>query len=203
MELDSTRTDILVQHAEYIASPGTREAFAYPVGSAALSPNWIYHAQMKGDIRDFRLHDSAGSQPFSLIVNRDSLLFYFRPPAVRSGRYFLVDLERSFEEVRENNSGEWTVRITSLESARRLWAYINSTSEFSSGDGKTTQIGYVNLNNQRCHGHRGFPGNDHLPKAYRMECLNEGCGHTYGANGSDVFQRKCPRCQGGAPGIEF
>lgn len=158
---------------------------------------------MKGAVRDFRLHDASGSQLFSLIVNRDSLLFYFRPPAVRSGRFSLRDLERSFEEVRENNSGEWTVRITNLESARRLWAYIVAMSEFLSGDGDTTQIGYVNSNNQRCQGHRGYPGNDHLQKAYRMECLNEDCGNTYGANGSDVFQRKCPRCQGGAPGIEF
>ena len=27
------------------------------------------------------------------------------------------------------------------------------------------------------------------------------CGHTYRSNGSDNFQRKCPRCQGGAPGL--
>lgn len=203
MGLDSTRTDILVQHAERIASPATREAFAYLVGSAALSPDWICHAQMKGEVHDFRFHDHAGSQPFSLIINRDSLLFYFRLPAVRSGRYLWTDLQSSFEEVRDNNSGEWTVRITHLESARRLWEFIVAASEFSPGDGKTTQIGYVNPNNQRCQGHRGVPGNDHLQWTYRMECLNDGCGHIYGANGSDVFQRKCPRCQGGAPGIDF
>jgi phage FluMu protein Com len=26
------------------------------------------------------------------------------------------------------------------------------------------------------------------------------CGHQYGANGSDYHHRKCPKCQGGAPG---
>jgi hypothetical protein len=72
-----------------------------------------------------------------------------------------------------------------------------------SGEGKTTQIGYVNRNRQKCLGHRGVPGTDHYQTAYRMQCEVEHCGHEYGANGSDVFQRKCPRCQGGMPGIEF
>jgi hypothetical protein len=29
----------------------------------------------------------------------------------------------------------------------------------------------------------------------------DACGHKYGSNGSDNFQRKCPSCQGGAPGL--
>lgn len=101
MGLDSTRTDILVQHAERIASPAAREAFAYLVGSTVLSPRWMCHAQMKGEVHDFRFHDDAGSQPFSLIINRDSLLFYFRLPAVRSGQYLWTDRQGGFEEVRE------------------------------------------------------------------------------------------------------
>jgi hypothetical protein len=28
-----------------------------------------------------------------------------------------------------------------------------------------------------------------------------GCGREYGANGSDIFQRKCPNCQGGTSGL--
>lgn len=72
-----------------------------------------------------------------------------------------------------------------------------------SGGTRTTQIGYVNRNNQRCSGHRGVVGNDHEQRAYKMECLEPQCGHVYGANGTDVFQRKCPRCQGGAAGILF
>ena len=72
---------------------------------------------------------------------------------------------------------------------------------FRDGGGNTTRVGYVNDNRQRCLGHRGRDGNDHLQKAYKMECLC--CGHVYGANGSDVFQRKCPECQGGRAGIDF
>jgi hypothetical protein len=61
----------------------------------------------------------------------------------------------------------------------------------------------VNRKNQRCCGHRGVAGNDHGQRSYRMKCLQPDCGHVYGANGTDVFQRKCSKCQGGAAGIRF
>ena len=73
--------------------------------------------------------------------------------------------------------------------------------KLSSGKGETTQIGFVNKNKQNCCGQRGLAGNDYGQLAYRMECLE--CGFVYGANGSDIFERKCPNCQGGAKGIEF
>ena len=73
--------------------------------------------------------------------------------------------------------------------------------EFSSGSSKTTTVGYVNRNRQEVHGTRGISGNDHLQKSYKLKCLY--CGHCYGSNGSDIFQRKCPICQDGAKGIEY
>lgn len=73
--------------------------------------------------------------------------------------------------------------------------------EWKSGDTETTQIGYLNRNRQRCLGHAGVKGNDHLQVAYKMECLD--CGYVYGANGADIFQRKCPECQDGLPGIPY
>lgn len=203
MPLDAANEELLVQHAAHIAQPEVRAAFAYLVGCAALNQELFGQAHMKGHIRDFRLKQASGAQPFSFIVNRESLLFYFRLPAVQSGRYRLVELQQYFDEVRENDSGEWTVRVADLDGAKRLWDYADSAGSFRSGDGSTTRIGYVNANNQLCKGHRGVPGNDHSQWAYRMDCLNEGCGAIYGANGSDVFQRRCPRCQGGKPGISF
>ena len=73
--------------------------------------------------------------------------------------------------------------------------------EFRDGSGPTVKIGYVNRNGQECQGHRGQAGTDHNQRAYRMKCGR--CGHIYGANGSDVHQRKCPKCQEGAVGIAF
>ena len=62
--------------------------------------------------------------------------------------------------------------------------------EFRSGSRPTTQIGFVNDNGQKCLGTRGEPGNHCSAKAYKMQCTN--CGHIYGANGCDVWDRQCP-----------
>ena len=70
-----------------------------------------------------------------------------------------------------------------------------------SGNSETTQIGYVNPNCQQCLGTVGVLGNDHLQYAYKVRCQK--CEYIYGTNGSDLFQRKCPECQDGKPGISF
>jgi hypothetical protein len=74
---------------------------------------------------------------------------------------------------------------------------------FEDGTKDSTKIGYVNRNQQKCCGHRHVPGTDHGAISYKMQCLEPGCGKEYGSNGTDVFQRKCPRCQSGKPGIPF
>lgn len=62
-------------------------------------------------------------------------------------------------------------------------------------DMSSTNIGYINKNNQKNIGRTDNPGNDHQQWYYNMECLN--CGHVYYLNGTDIWQRKCPKCQGG------
>ena len=65
----------------------------------------------------------------------------------------------------------------------------------------TTEPGYENPNRQRNLGKTDppLPGNDHNQVTYIVECLH--CGHRYGANGSELHIRKCPKCQDGAPGL--
>jgi predicted nuclease with RNAse H fold len=65
--------------------------------------------------------------------------------------------------------------------------------------GATVQIGYVNRNNQNVVAATGLPGTDHGQSIYVLRCGQ--CGEEYASNGSDNFQRKCPACQGGAPGL--
>jgi hypothetical protein len=72
---------------------------------------------------------------------------------------------------------------------------------FRDGDGSTVKKGRVNKNDQRCRGTLDVPGTDKNAFAYKMECTL--CGFVYGTNSGDVFERKCPNCQGGAPGIRF
>ena len=47
----------------------------------------------------------------------------------------------------------------------------------------------------------GLPGTDHGQSVYVL--LGGLCDHEYGANGSDIFQRRCPLCQGGRPGLKY
>jgi hypothetical protein len=72
---------------------------------------------------------------------------------------------------------------------------------WQSGTGESVQIGAVNRNGQRCCGHRGVTGTDHGQLAYKVDCTR--CGYVYGANGSDMHERRCPVCDGGAAGIRF
>lgn len=62
---------------------------------------------------------------------------------------------------------------------------------------KTTQLGYVNRNQQKNMGRTNIPGTDNHQWFYLMEC--QVCNTQYYANGSDIWLRKCPRCQGGKP----
>jgi len=65
----------------------------------------------------------------------------------------------------------------------------------------TTRPGFVNKNKQVVVRATDLPGTDHLQKIYVLRC--ERCRHEYGANGSDIHERKCPKCQGGKPGLPF
>jgi hypothetical protein len=67
--------------------------------------------------------------------------------------------------------------------------------------GKTTRPGYTNRNDQVNVRATGLPGNDYFQCVYVLCCGR--CGHEYGANGSDIFQRKCPSCLGGQPGLAY
>ena len=58
---------------------------------------------------------------------------------------------------------------------------------------KTTDVGYINKNNQKNLGYRGLSETHISAKFYEMECLD--CGHRYMANGCDIWLRKCPLCQ--------
>ena len=69
------------------------------------------------------------------------------------------------------------------------------------GTGRTTVPGYENRNWQVVVRDTGLTGTDHGQYVYVLRCGD--CTYEYGANGSDVFQRRCPRCQGGRPGLQY
>ncbi len=69
----------------------------------------------------------------------------------------------------------------------------------ATSEASTTTPGFVNRNGQEVVRATGLPGTDHQQRVYELLCHH--CGHRYGSNGSDNFQRKCPECQDGASGL--
>ena len=63
----------------------------------------------------------------------------------------------------------------------------------------TTETGYRNRKREVVVRPTPLASTDHNQYVYVLRCGD--CGHEYGANGSDIFQRNCPTCQGGAPGL--
>ena len=67
----------------------------------------------------------------------------------------------------------------------------------------TTAIGYVNRNRQTVVRKTSLPGNDFGQKVYVLKCGRPRCGREYGANGSDIWQRRCPYCDPKARGLDL
>lgn len=119
--------DLLADWSDYISDPATRSAFQYMVGLSVCLREFHCQVQWKGEIRDFRLLDALGQQPFSFITNQKWLLFYFRAPAVRSGTYKRDEVESLFDSLKENPAGEWTIKIRSIDDVEKLCDYLGWT----------------------------------------------------------------------------
>jgi hypothetical protein len=66
---------------------------------------------------------------------------------------------------------------------------------------RITDDGYENRNRQTVVRPTGLQGTDHGQEVYVLRCSY--CKHEYGANGPDFYLRRCPVCQGGAPGLHY
>lgn len=60
----------------------------------------------------------------------------------------------------------------------------------------TTSVGYINKRGQKVLEKTDLRSNHANQSIYMLACSH--CGTSYGANGSDIWLRKCPNCQGGA-----
>ena len=124
MLTDSKNAALYTEWHKSITDPQVQAAFHYIVGAAARLEEYQCHIQWKGKVRDFRFHDTGGEQPFSFITNNRWLLFYLRPPAIRSGTFSRNELENLFDSVAENSAGEWTVRLRSIPDVERLIRFL-------------------------------------------------------------------------------
>ena len=65
----------------------------------------------------------------------------------------------------------------------------------------TTLPGFINPHGQITIRNTGVSGTDKNQYIYQLACSI--CGHIYGANGSDIHERKCPVCQDGRKGFQI
>ena len=121
---EAINADLYPQWLAQVESKETKDAFRYMVGAASSLKELTCHVQYKGEISDFRFVDTSNQQPFSFIVNKRWLLFYFRAPSVRSGSYMLEELQQFLPTAEENARQEWKVRIHNIAEARALLNYL-------------------------------------------------------------------------------
>ena len=65
----------------------------------------------------------------------------------------------------------------------------------------TTDVGYVNPRGQEVIRATDKPGTDFNQRIYVLRCRD--CGNEYGTNGSNIYERRCPEHDGGAPSLEY
>lgn len=117
-------TNLYAEWLAHIEAEETKDAFSYIVGLAAGLTGYECHPQLKGVVRDFRFVNGQKEMTFALIPNKTWLLFYFRLPAVRAGRYSFSSLQAAFDSTSENPRGEWTVKLRSISDVQRLWRFL-------------------------------------------------------------------------------
>jgi hypothetical protein len=66
---------------------------------------------------------------------------------------------------------------------------------------RTTRVGYRNDRQQEVLRKTNLAGTLPDQRVYVLRCGD--CGHEYGANGCEIHDRRCPRCQGGPDGLSI
>jgi len=108
-------------------------------------------------------------------------------------------LQRLADESYDNSVASVVAKLLLREDRTRK-SDSNLTADAES-TGNSTQPGFTNKNGQTVVNATGLAGTDHNQSIYVLRCGN--CAEEYGANGTDIWQRICPKCQGGAPGLSF
>jgi hypothetical protein len=127
MLTDALNSDLYPEWLEYIESDEARDAFCLIVGLAASVRGYSCHPGLHGVYRDFRFIDQCGDQPFAFGVAKNWLLFYFRAPATRSGRYSFEEVKASFPSANQPGETEWTVKLKNTGDVHALWKYLQLT----------------------------------------------------------------------------
>lgn len=132
---------LLAEHRSHINSDEVEKAFDVLVSAAISSKKFECAPGWHGDVRDFRYFSPVTKdQPFAFIPNRKDLLFYVRKPGKGLIVGGLKGIRDRFQEVNENSSGEWTIRLRTPAEAARMNDVISSAGELGTPAGLTWSL---------------------------------------------------------------
>ncbi len=175
------------------------DGWIIPAGRSAIAE--VYPALWsRGFAREGRTgdqHDAFSIAAWLSRADRDGILTAFLKPDLTPPEHAVAQVEG------------WILGVPGaggdIDRKTRKTARKSSTPLRKQGRGRpmkrTTDPGYVNKNGQRVIRKTNERGNDHNQWVYVMHCSK--CANEYGANGSDIWQRRCPACGGGAPSLDY
>ncbi|MDE0029283.1 MAG: HigA family addiction module antitoxin [Deltaproteobacteria bacterium] len=117
--------DLYREWETHIEDQRARAAFRLLVDVAASLPHLVLSFRKKGKLKTCCLHDWSERRPrlpYSFIVNRSWIKFYFRFREARAGKDALKRDFNSFED--GNSRGEWTVKLRTEEDVRLLLTHL-------------------------------------------------------------------------------
>lgn len=118
-----------------------------------------------------------------------------------SQRAHFVELSLAEDEIRSQWHGRIHTEVNRMIPVRRERDVDRIPRRAGRTSKGTTAVGYVNPRGQEVIRRTDLAGTDHGQRVYVLRC--GGCEHEYGANGSDIFRRRCPACQNGASGLSY
>ena len=119
-------SNLFAAYSDAVQDQGSKDAFAYLVGWGAASTRYVCYPSGHGYIKDVRflLRDK---WYFAFVPNPKWLLFYFRRPCLDLPKYSREQILQRFPEAKQiSSSGEFKLRITTVQDALRLARYIEN-----------------------------------------------------------------------------
>ncbi len=108
-----------------IQSESVRQAYRYLVGWGAESTRFMCYPKPHGYINSVRFYRGAAWE-HAFIPNQEWLTFYFRKPCLLHAKFARAEIFRHFPDAEENSSGEFIVRVRSIEDAMLIASFVEN-----------------------------------------------------------------------------
>lgn len=116
-------SELFREYYETLRTPEAKHAFFYMVGWASTLKGYDFFPGSHGRIKDFRFLRGDDCD-FAFIPNQRWMLFYFRKPCLRLPKFSREEIIGRIPGTKENNQGEFTVRLKNVSEVIRLADYI-------------------------------------------------------------------------------